>query len=149
MDLIQHPQLITETLMENQNKVDRSDIQIKTLEKEIQKLDAQQARLLGLYLENALDKALLKQKANEIKQAQLGLQEEVDRIKSQKKAKLSAKDIMEIEEYCQQIASKHDLLTIADKRQILKLLQIEVTCDRTTQPFTVELRGIIHSEPSV
>ncbi len=49
---------------------------------------------------------------------------------------------MEIEEYCQQIASKRDLLTIADKRQILKLLQIEVTCDRTTQPFTVE-QGVL------
>ncbi len=138
-EVLRNPKLITEALEDENNSSTSDQNHGAVLQKELQKLNNQQERLLNLYLENAMDNALLKSKAEEIKRAQASIQREIDNIEQQEQKKLTKKDKEDIGRFCLEASDKIDLLTFTEKRGILRLLQVRVIVDRLTAPFSIEI----------
>lgn len=145
-EVLQHPEYVTQSLLERRD-TDASSLQqqrIDIIKKELGKLEGQEKKILDLFLSDAVDHSLLKSKSEEIKTAKASLEKELVTLQGNVQSQqLTDANIAEIETYCRGIAAGLELFDFEERRDVLKALQIKVYVDRSTEPPSITVDGLV------
>ena len=119
---------------------DRSELAYWT--EALQNVEIKTERLLDLYLDGGLEKALYEEKMESLRAEERSAREEVERLKARRQMVETAQRDMEalIESYAEAVPEDLDALTSEERHEIYRMLGLRVNLDNTG---AVEIRGVV------
>lgn len=103
----------------------RADERLAQVEKELERVKREQDRNLELYVAGEVNMTWLKERQDKLRIRMAGLQRERDALKQILDRRNGSPDIASFTQFCQLISQRLDTLTFEEKRQVLRLLNIE------------------------
>jgi len=119
---------------------DRSELAYWT--EALQNVEIKTERLLDLYLDGGLEKALYEEKMESLRAEERSAREEVERLKARRQMVETAQRDMEalIESYAEAVPEDLDALRSEERHEIYRMLGLRVNLDNTG---AVEIRGVV------
>ena len=116
------------------SKEDNSEVDNKPIIREIARLNAQQSKLLDLYLSNKISTNILDNKTDELK-------EKIEKLELQLNQTVSKKDKEEFEKSLEELVDKFEELDFSTRRSLIENIieKIEVVDDEITIYFYVTI----------
>jgi chromosome segregation ATPase len=96
---------------------------LSQIDRELNKLKRKQDRNLDLYAEEEIDMPTLKKRQEMLRGQKASLEREKEALKRQ--LERNDTDVLSVSEFCRFISQGLDMVTFEEKRQILRLLNIE------------------------